>query len=265
MALQVKSNFITYEKKGWNLTLCKKKVFFSFLFESSRTQIFLPLYHCLANAFTDIDLWNYSTKDKTTSKIFQNSLGNRELKAAPAFSGRWAQRHHQHHSRGSWITRAMHVMRLPVCPSPPLSSTCTFSCPSTFQIVVCVTRPTLTWPAILPGAGAHPYSSCYIMLADLPAGSCCKPDWGPNPAKNNSIGGVKVTSSTHRVDWKHTQNHSFRVRFQSNFNTSKFWLPPSHLARKSPCLSQQVKLWDLQSPRAQTRGDCKSSNANQLC
>lgn len=135
----------------------------------------------------------------------------------------------------------------------------------TFQTSLCSSSTTLTSSAILPGAGAHPYSSYSTVLADLPAGSCCKPDWGPNPAKNNSIGGVKVTSSCSRLDWKYTQNHNFRVRFQSSFNTSKFWPPQSHLDRKSPCLGHQVKLWDLQSPPAQSRGDCKSSNANQLC
>lgn len=216
-----------------------------------------------------MDLWNDSSKYKITSKIFLHFK-------TPGATESWKQPQpgqadrvqgcQQHHSRGSWGHQG-NACDAPSCvPQSTLELYLHVFLPHhrhTFQISMCSSS--TTWPAILPGACAHPYSSYYIMLADLPAGSCCKPDWGLNPAKNNSIGGVKVTSSTSRVDWKHTQTHSFRVWLQSNFSTSKFWLQQFHLARKSPCLGQQVKLWDLQSSPADTRGDCKSSNANQLC
>lgn len=125
-----------------------------------------------------------------------------------------------------------------MCPSPHPCAACIFCCPTTHtlcrSICAAVKQLKSTQPAVPPAACAHPCSSYYIMLADLPVASCYEPDQGPSPAKNNPMGGVEVASSTSRADWKHMQNHSFRVRFQSNLNAFKFWLPQSHLARKSP-------------------------------
>lgn len=72
-------------------------------------------------------------------------------------------------------TRAMHVTLLPVCPSPPLSSTCTFSCPTTgtlsrslcaavaqldllfFQVLVLIPTPATTscWQTCLQAHAAN--------------------------------------------------------------------------------------------------------------
>lgn len=114
---------------------------------------------------------------------------------------------------------------------------------------------------ISPATCTHHCSSYYVMLADLPADSCGKPDWGPNPAKNNPVEGVEDCSSINRADWEHMQNHNFRVLFQSNLNTFKIWLPQSHLARKSLLPQASRRSCEVCSQTLQR----PEMTANQLC
>lgn len=163
---------------------------------------------------------------------WQTSSGTRRAAASqhrnPA--SRWCLAHHPMYLEVPWPGSPAQSCAIP-CFAVPLHT----HFPNQIFISMCSSN--TVYKKTLPAAHVHP-SSSYAesgwqtwlrVFAVSQTGDLTQPK-----KKKNHVEGVKAASPNSRADWKCTQNHSFRVRIQSNLTSFKCWLPQSHLAINTP-------------------------------
>lgn len=102
------------------------------------------------------------------------------------------------------------------------------------------------------------------MLADLPAGSCCEPNQGPNPAENNPEG-VEVAFPPAELTENTCKPRASGCCFRAIWTDLNSCCHSSTWPESTPLPWAGRHNWDLQPAPEDGWTDCKSSKVNQLC